>query len=104
MIKEFILMWVKFYPILSIIIFVMFITSSNWNKSNNSEDAIEMLKSIQDDIEEIRFLSPKVAEIVEYVLEEMFNGNKVPVLMITLFFSYVPFFRLSLLKLALFNK
>lgn len=101
MIIDLIIMWIRFYPLLSIIIFIMFYLSSIIKPSTSNP--FDVLKDMNNLIEEMHETMPKVADFLEYSVNEAVEGNQFPVMMIALFFCFIPVVRLIILREGLFS-
>lgn len=104
MLNEFLLMWIRFYPILSVFIFVLVVVSANIKSKTSTtseEDKEKEIKELQKNIDQLRMIFPKIANYIEYIVIELLNGNNGPILMLILIASFIPFFRIGILIMAL---
>lgn len=99
MIENLIIWWIKIYPLLSIMIFILFITP----KKDIKVDPIKMLEDLRNTLKNIENVNPKFAIFIGNIMEEALSGNKMPLLSFVLFSCFIPGIRLVILNVLLFK-
>lgn len=96
MIKDLCIMWIGFYPFLSLIIFAMFLAMAKIKPTDR--DINDLLREFRNMIDEVYEVSPKFANMLEFIIEEGLTGNMFPILLFLLISCFIPVIRLVILK------
>lgn len=87
---------IRTYLLISILIFFLLIMFNNFREIDF--DITEVLKEFRKNIEDIREISLKLANLIEYIVEEALQGNRLPAYIFIFTICLIPILRLLILK------